>query len=257
MKLTVCELPNEPDELASAWERLVEHSDESGSDLVLLPEMPFYRWLPQTDNVDPSEWERAVNAHDEWIDRFDELAPATVVSSRPVVDGDARRNMGFFWEPGTGAVDIHAKHYLPNEAGFWEASWYQRGDGDFSIAHTSKARIGFIICTDLWFSSHARDYGKQGAQIIVCPRATRASTLPKWLAGGQVAAVVSGTFCISSNLSGTTADGGHFAGVGWIAEPEEGEILGQTCPKEPFLTMDVDLAVADHAKTTYPRYVAD
>jgi hypothetical protein len=102
MKLTVCELPNEPDDLARAWEHLVEHVGERRSDLVLLPEMPFYCWLSQTNEVDPAEWQRAVSAHDEWIGKLDQLAPATVVSSRPVVEGGTRRNVGFFWESGTG-----------------------------------------------------------------------------------------------------------------------------------------------------------
>jgi N-carbamoylputrescine amidase len=257
MKITVCELPNDPDDFTHAWERLVEHVGERRSDLVLLPEMPFYRWLSQTKKVNPAEWELAVRAHDQWIGKLDQLAPATVVSSRPVVDGDRRHNVGFVWEPGTGALDIHAKHYLPDEPGFWEATWYQRGDGDFSIAHTSKAKIGFLICTEVWFMQHAREYGKRGAHIIVCPRATPRSTAPKWLAGAQAAAVVSGAFCLSSNLAGTTTLGGDFAGVGWIVEPEEGMILGTTSANQPFLTLDVDLDEADRAKKTYPRYVEE
>ena len=255
MKLTVCELPNHSDHFAQSWERLVEHVKEQCSDLVLLPEMPFYRWLFQTNEVVQTEWERAARAHDEWISRLDQLAPATVMSSRPVVEGGRRANVGFVWEPGSGAEDIHAKHYLPDEPGFWEASWYQRGNGDFSIVITSKAKVGFLICTELWFAQHAREYGKQGAQIIVCPRATPTSTAPKWLVGGQAAAVISGAFCLSSNLVGNTPEGGDFAGVGWIAEPEEGVILGQTSGAEPFVTVDVDLSDADRAKATYPRYV--
>ena len=257
MRLTVCELPNDPDDFARAWQRLVEHVSERQSDLVLLPEMPFFRWLSQTNEVDPAEWERSVGAHDEWISKLDQLAPATVVSSRPSIEDGRPRNVGFVWDPGTGVADIHAKHYLPDEPGFWEASWYERGDGDFTIAETSQAKLGFLICTELWFTQHAREYGKQGAHIIVCPRATPTSTAPKWLAGGQAAAVISGAFCLSSNLAGTTADGGDFAGVGWIVEPEEGTILGSTSVNQPFLTVDVDRGDADRAKTTYPRYVQD
>jgi len=257
MKITVCEFPSEPSRLEPAWARLVEHVAKSESDMVVLPEMPFYRWLSQSREVDPDEWRRAVQAHDRWIDRFAELAPATVVSTRPAIDGGTQLNIGFFWEAAKGVVDVHAKRYLPDEAGFWEASWYRRGDGDFSPAHTSKAKLGFLICTELWFTEHARAYGQQGAQIIVCPRATPTDTAPKWIAGGQAAAVIAGAFCLSSNLAGTTSDGGDFAGIGWIIEPEEGVILGLTSSHDPFLTMDVDLATADHAKTTYPRYVVD
>jgi N-carbamoylputrescine amidase len=94
-------------------------------------------------------------------------------------------------------------------------------------------------------------------QLLVCPRATPTATAPKWVVGGQAAAVVSGAFCLSSNLSGKTAEGGDYAGVGWIIEPEEGKVLGLTSVDRPFLTLDLDPAVADRAKKTYPRYVRD
>jgi N-carbamoylputrescine amidase len=257
MKITVCELPSEQSSLESAWSRLVEHVAQSESDLVLLPEMPFYRWLAQSKEVDPDEWRQAVKTHNEWIARLDELSPATVVSSRPSIDDGTPFNVGFFWESGKGVVDVHAKRYLPDEPGFWEASWYRRGDGDFSIADTSRAKVGFLICTELWFTHHAREYGRQGVHIIVCPRATPTATAPKWIAGGQAAAVISGAFCLSSNFAGTTAEGGDFAGVGWIIEPDEGRVLGLASPEEPLLTVEVDLGEADRAKTTYPRYVEE
>jgi N-carbamoylputrescine amidase len=257
MRITVCELPNEPTRLEAGWQRLVEHTTFQGSDFVLLPEMPFFRWLAQSRVADPALWQEAVCAHDEWIPRLGELGAPTVVSTRPVIQDGVHHHVGFIWEPDSGAVDVHAKYYLPDEEGFWEATWYERGDGDFTIADTAIARVGFLICTELWFTQHARRYGQDGAQIIVCPRATPSATAGKWLAGGRAAAVVSGAYCLSSNFSGTTSDGGEFAGVGWIIEPEEGEILGQTSSEEPFLTLDVDPSRADRAKETYPRYVED
>jgi N-carbamoylputrescine amidase len=77
------------------------------------------------------------------------------------------------------------------------------------------------------------------------------------VAGGQAAAVVSGAYCLSSNLAGKTPEGGDYAGVGWIIEPGEGKVLGLTSSGQPFLTLDIDLAEADKAKKTYPRYVLE
>ena len=77
------------------------------------------------------------------------------------------------------------------------------------------------------------------------------------MAGGQAAAVVSGAYCLSSNLSGTTTEGGDYAGVGWIIEPSEGKVLGLTSSQKPFLTLDIDVGEADRVKKTYPRYVLD
>jgi len=103
MRLTVCELPNDPDDFARAWQRLVDHVSERQSDLVLLPEMPFFRWLSQTNEVDPAEWKESVCAHDEWMTRLDELAPATVISSRPVViDGTFTQSTTFPTNPVSG-----------------------------------------------------------------------------------------------------------------------------------------------------------
>ena len=257
MKVTVCELPNEPADFSRTWERLVEHAATEKSELVLLPEMPFYRWLAHTPKESRQEWADAVSAHEEWISRLFELAPAVVLSTRPVFHGDTRQNVGYAWDSEHGLQDHHAKYYLPEEPGFCEASWYQRGSGDFSPANTRVGRVGFLICTELWFNRHAREYSKQGAAFIACPRATPNPTTAKWVAGGRTAAVVSGAFCLSSNLSGTTPQGSDFAGVGWIIEPEEGDVLGLTSRESPFLTLDIDPDAAIRAKNTYPRYVPD
>ena len=257
MKVTVCELPNEPTALAKSWDRLVEHVRAQKSELVLLPEMPFYRWLPHSKSVDPTEWEAAVASHSDWITKLSALAPATVISTRPTRANGKNANIGYIWTPGHGAVDVHAKYYLPDEPGFWEASWYQRGDGDFSTGDTPGGKAGFLICTELWFTQHARAYGKAGARFILCPRATPRSSAEKWVAGGQAAAVISGAYCLSSNLAGTTPGGGDFAGTGWIIEPDEGRVLGLTSAAQPFLTLNLDLSEADRAKHTYPRYVLD
>ena len=257
MRMTVCELPNDFVVFNNAWDQLVNHVRKHKSEVVLLPEMPFYRWLAHTKEANAHEWEEAVKAHNEWITRLYMLAPAIVISTMPVITAGIRENIGCVWELDNGIQVAHTKYYLPDEPGFWEASWYQRGDGKFSAVKTSKGKVGFLICTELWFNSHAREYGKQGIHLLVCPRATPNPSAKKWVFGGQTAAVVSGAFCLSSNLTGTTSGGSDFAGVGWIIEPEEGKILGLTSPEQPFLTLDVDLSEAEKAKKTYPRYVND
>ena len=257
MIVTVCELPNEPGALEKAWEQLVRHVQTNESEFVLLPEMPFSPWLAHTREADTTQWEQAAQAHEAWISRLEELAPAIVASTRPVVLNGKRQNAAYIWESGQGARIVHSKYYLPDEPGFWEASWYERGDGNFSLENTSRGKAGFLICTEIWFNFRAREYGVQGMQLLLCPRATPNPTAPKWVAGGQAAAVVSGAFCLSSNLAGRTAQGGDYAGVGWIIEPGEGKILGLTSPEQPLLTLDIDLGAADRAKKTYPRYVLD
>ena len=93
--------------------------------------------------------------------------------------------------------------------------------------------------------------------MLVCPRATEITSVDKWIAGGRVAAVVSGAYCLSSNFSYRDGDAFKWGGNGWIVEPEEGTVLGTTSSEQPFLTIEIDLSKADTAKHTYPRYVLD
>ncbi len=257
MKVTVCELPNRPDELSQQWQRLCRHTHSAQSDLVLLPEMPFYPWLAASQHADPNRWRQAVDIHRRWLARLVELGAATVVGTRPAIRDNRPVNEGFVWSPQNGAVRAHTKYYLPEERGFWEASWYRRGSKRFETVPCGEVTVGFLICSELWFGEHARDYGRQGAHIIVCPRATPAASSDKWLAGGRTAAVVSGAYCISSNLCGTMGHIVDFGGTGWIIEPEEGTVLKTTSRQDPFVTMDIDPTWADRAKNTYPRYILD
>jgi N-carbamoylputrescine amidase len=257
MRITVCELHNDPERLITDWDKLTRHVATHGSELVILPEMPFYPWIARVLPFTQSLWIASVRAHDDWLKRLAELSPAAVVGTRPVTQYGRRFNEGFIWSPENGYQAVHTKCYLPNEGGFWEDAWYERGKTDFTAVEIDAVKIGFLICTELWFNTHARSYAKEGVDLIVCPRATPATSSGKWIAGGRTAAVVSGAFCLSSNRGGTDRHGMQWAGRGWVIEPEEGDVLAVTSPSQPIITLDIDLKIAARAKQTYPRYVQE
>ncbi|HZS07666.1 MAG TPA: carbon-nitrogen hydrolase family protein [Blastocatellia bacterium] len=254
MKVTVCELNDAPEAFARDWERLVAHVGAERSELVLLPEMPFHPWFGASPVFDERVWQAALAAHDAWQERLAELAPAIVLGTRPVNRGGQRLNEGFCRAQEMGYRIAHHKYYLPNEEGFWEASWYSRGDGSFTPLQCGAARVGFEICTELWAFDRARIYGKEGVHIIVTPRATPHSTLDKWVVGGRAAAITAGAFSLSSNHVSSASDAVHLGGLGWVIAPD-GEVLGLTSPEHPFVTVELDLSAAERARHTYPRYV--
>lgn len=254
MRITVCQLGDTQDEFLASWYLLVDHVQKSNPDLVLLPEMPFYPWFVHKRQYDPEIWKKAVSAHEQSERFIQELSPASVLGTKPINEGNRRYNQAFLWTPQSRFQAAHTKYHLPDEDGFWEKTWYHRGDGVFAPIPYLKAQIGFLICSDIWFFEHSRAYGKKGVHIIACPRATPKSTLDKWLAGGRTSAVVSGAFCISSNKFSQHTP--YLGGLGWVTDPE-GHVMGVTSRKQPFLTAEIDPNLADHAKHTYPRYVSD
>ena len=244
MRVTVCELRS--DHVGEDWPALVEHVRAERSDLVLLPEMGLSPWFARTRPFDAGVWSRAVREHERALrERLPDLAPVAVLGTRPVDRGGARRNEAFV--DGRG---VHDKFHLPDEEDFWEASWYERGDGAFAVADAAGARVGFLVCTELWFLHHARAYAEAGAHLVAVPRCTPVESLDKWLAGGRAAAVVAGAYVLSSNHADE-----RFGGQGWVVDPE-GDVLAITSPDAPYATVEVDLRAAEAAKATYPRYVA-
>jgi len=259
VKVCVCELRlRTEEELAASWKSLKQHAAVEKPDILLFPEMPFYKWLAALEKKDQSEWEKAVKAHEEWIGRLGELGVPVVVSSRPAVVNGKNHNLGFVWQGGS-FRDIHTKCYLPNHEGYWESTWYERNatptfePATVTIPGKGDVVIGIQICTDIWFIEHARLLGKKGMEILFCPRATQVAGAAKWIKGGSISAVCGGAFCLSSNH---VHDDKWFCGKGYISTPA-GETIAVTDPKAPIMTVEIDLQEARAAKKTYPRYVPE
>lgn len=254
-RVTICELPNAVGDLEAAWRRLEVHVQKAASELVLLPEMPFAPWLAADPEPDAQAWQEAVAMHERWTGRVVELGVPTLFTA-PVIEAGRRLNRAFVCE-GQGLRALHDKYFLPDEEGYWEASWYERGDGSFEPAEVAGLTVGVQICTEIWFFEHARAYGRKGVQLLAVPRATPAGTRGRWLAAGRAAAVVSGAWCASCNLvepRGSSA--ADLGGRAWLFDPE-GELVAATSTAAPFVTVEIDPAAADIARTTYPRYVRD
>lgn len=255
MRLTICELRNEPAELEEDWRRLAEHLRAFDSELLLLPEMPFSPWLAASPKAREAAWLEAVERHEVSRTRLRDLG-VPVIHTAPVLDEGRRLNRAFATEAGE-SRPLHDKYYLPDEEGYWEASWYERGDGSFEPATVAGVTVGVQICTELWFLERSRAYGRRGVQLLVVPRATPRSTEERWLAAGRTAAVVAGAWCASSNLVEPPDRGpADLGGRGWLFDPE-GEAVATTSAAVPFVTVDIDPAAAGAARATYPRYVEE
>jgi len=257
VKVTVCQLDNRPQQLDAMLDELKAHIDLQQSDFLLLPEMCFHEWLAADKDPKRERWLAAINSHASAILELGKLGASAVIGTRPIInDAGSFRNQAFLWTTEPRIIPIHEKVYLPDEEGYWEASWYDRGERKFDLCHALDSPIGVQICTEMWFFEWARHFASLGAELLCIPRATPHGSLSKWLAGGQAAAVCAGAYCLSSNIWNPPGSKANCGGLGWIISPE-GDVLAQTSVDSPFASVEIDLEFARQSKSTYPRYVSE
>jgi len=250
VNVTCVELPD--DVTMEVWESLAAHVEEFSSEILVLNEMPLVKWRWGVPEVKMETSLEAASRHSERMGMIEELG-CSVIASRPVVEDGKLFNEAFLWDGDYRAV--HAKHFFPDEPGFYEDSWFARRRPTFDAFMVGGVKAGVMLCTEMWFSEYARMYGKDGAQLIAGPRATTAGGLERWKVAFRHISLVSGAFTVTSNRAGVTATN-DFNGYGCIVSPG-GEILAHTTSAEPFVTLDIDLTEADEAKGIYPRYVRE
>lgn len=254
MRISVCELPDNRLEFEPAWDNLVQHVRFAESGLVVLPELPAASWFGTTPDFDQGRWDAVVAAHERLMAGLDAFGSAVVVTSVAETVDDLRRNTAVAWSRATGVVRMHAKTILPEEPGFHEQSWYTAGTDRPAVHEVGGARVGVLLCSELMATDRARWLGQDGAQVICVPRAT--TDQEYWVVAARMAAIASGAYVLSSNRSGQSSTGEDtFGGRSLIVDPD-GTVIGETSRGKPFATAEIELAVADRAKTTYPRYLA-
>lgn len=254
MKIAICELPHRLAVGDRAWHDVEAELIRQTPELLLLNEMPFGEWLAADDTYDPAAAARSIEVHEAALPAIQRL-PCAVLGSRPVPGPGKLSNEAFLMVEGN-YRPIHHKHYFPQEPGFHEDSWFAPQLGGFDAVNHGELRIGVLLCTELMFTEWARAYRRQGAHVIVVPRASGVS-VHQWHAAAAMAAISSGCYVLSSNRrSDSEPSMPTFGGRGFAFSPA-GNLIAETSAATPLVTVDIDLQQVREAQANYPCYVKE
>lgn len=256
VRVAVCESASELIGGGETWTTLCRRVREHSPDLFLLNELPFGPWISSGAAFCQAAWDASLELHAAGVQLLADLGAAIVATTRPRVEAKRRVNEGTLWTAQDGLQCVHTKQYFPNEEGYYEARWFEAGERHFHTVLVRGVRVGFLICTELMFNEHARDYGRNGAHVILVPRAVGAETLDRWLVALRMAAIVSGCYVLTSNRAGTDSRGQTFGGSGWIIDPN-GDVVAKTSPDTPVVSHEIDLEFVERAQVQYPCYVSE
>jgi N-carbamoylputrescine amidase len=256
LKLTVCEAPAELSVDSAVWKSFATSARQLQSDVFLLNEMPFGSWIAKGATPDREVLTASQRAHQTGLKGLSDLGARVVIGTSPTLEGSRSVNQGFVWEREGRVRPVHTKQFFPDEPGYFEARWFERGDTHFRVAEIGGLRVGFLICTEVMFNEWARHYRREEAHLIVVPRATPPGSLARWKVAVGMAAIVSGCYVASSNRSGRDGMGQEFGGGGWIFDPF-GKLIAETSLEKPLSSATLDLSLPAAAQREYPCYVEE
>ncbi len=254
LKIAFVEWPDALSTVEAPWNELRDSVSAARPDILVTNELPFGPWLAEGAVFSDDAAHLSLGAHDSGLQGLIDLNLPAVISSRPVWNGKRLANEAFVLEQGI-VRPLHRKQYFPNEPGWFESEWYCRDGSGFNVAEVLGLKVGVLLCTEAMFNERARAYGKQGASLIVIPRASGVN-IESWKIAGAMASLVSGAYVVSSNRSGRSRGGTQFGGGGFAYAPQ-GRLLDVTTCTSPAQTLDLDPNISALAQRDYPCYVPE
>jgi N-carbamoylputrescine amidase len=239
---------------SAEWQRIAAAVLASRPDVLVTNEMPFGPWIAIAPGFDKALAEKSVHLHEEAIEAMSALNIPLLISSRPVWAGARLANEAFALQDRK-YRRIHQKHFFPEEPGWHEASWFQTAHEGFDPIDALGINIGVLLCTELMFNEHARRYGRAKADLIAVPRATGTS-VASWRTACAMAALVSGSYVVSSNRIGGSEGSPCFGGKGFAFAPD-GTLIAETSEQDPLVCFELDLETSRRQKREYPCYVSE
>jgi N-carbamoylputrescine amidase len=253
LKLSVCQLPDGLSLDHPAWADLLRRIEIDRPDIAILNEMPFGPWIANCETFDPASAKASVLHHERALPVLLKMS-TPVLSSRPIPGPQKLSNEAFLIAGGR-YQPIHHKHFFPQEPGFFEDAWFAPQLPGFNVIEHHGLKLGVLLCTELMFNEWARHYRRQGAHVIVVPRASGSSR--KWYTAASMAAIVSGCYVLSSNRAPAGNDqDSNFAGRGFAFSPA-GELMVETSPSNPLVSIEIDVTRVTEAQRSYPCYVRE
>ncbi len=241
-----CQLHNKQENL----KRMQDVVRRTRGDIVIFPELSLTGYMPRDDLFKQAE---AVSGPS--ISSMVRLAEETgkdIVFGAPIKD-EAVRGVVYnssLLASGDGRLFRYDKMYLPTFGPFEERLFFGNGRGAV-VAEGAHARVGLLVCYDVFFPELSKLETLMGAQILVDISASPTTSRPNFEKVMPARAVENGVFFAYSNMVGVHG-GLVFNGGSTLYDPWGDELVRAPDLDEDVVDCVVDLADIDIARRFRP-----
>jgi predicted amidohydrolase len=242
--------PNEERRLTDVLRR----ARSLGAQLAVLPELPLNRWAPATQTPCDEDAEAPNGWRHRMLSATARAADIGVIGGAIVKDPgtEKRYNTTLVFDASGTQVGTYRKVHLPEEEGFWETRHYEPGDALPPVIDAFGMPLGVQVCSDVNRPEGSHILAALGAEAILCPRATEASTFDRWRTVFVANAITSCAFVVS--VARPRAELGVPLGGPSLAVAPTGAVLAETV--QPITVIRLERKLVEEARRRYPGYLA-
>lgn len=235
---------------------LVREAAAEGAELACLPEV-FHSVFAMTE-LGEAFFAEAEPVPGPTTERMSRLAAELgIVLVVPVYERAARGvyyNTAVVLDADGTLVGRYRKQHIPLSPIFYEKLYFKPGNLGYPVFETRAGRIGVVICHDRHYPEGLRILGLGGADVILVPTATPASSLSADVFDLELRAhaVFNELFVAAVNRVGT--EGAHtYYGRSLVAAPD-GRVLAEAGDGEEIVLADLDYAEIDERRRRWQFY---
>jgi predicted amidohydrolase len=218
--------------------------------VVVFPELSLTRYMPRDDLFKLSEPMSGPS-----IKAVRKLAKETkkdIVFGAPIRDENVQGHIfnSCILASGDGKLFRYDKMYLPNFGPFEERVFFSHGR-DAVVAQGMHARLGLMVCYDMFFPELAKLESLLGAQMLVNISAAPTTSRPSFLKVMPSRATENGVFLAYANMAGV--HGSLVFGGGSVLYGPRGDVLAEAKElEEDVLECEVDFSELEVARRFRP-----
>ena len=216
-----------------------------GATLAALPELPVDPWYPEHRERSDQESEAPGGKREARMAQAARAANIGLLGGLIVKQDGRLHNRALLFDSQGQILSRYDKLHLPSEPGYYESDHYEPGDALSAPSDQFNIPLGIQLCSDLQRPTACCALVAMGAELILHPRATPASSYPRWQTVLRATAITNACWVVSINRPG---------GAPSIAIDPFGEVIVETT--ERLTTVDIERDRVAAARLEYPGYLA-
>ncbi len=228
---------------------LITLASEKGAEVTALPQLFNTLWFPATINEENFKF--AEEEEGETITTLRELAlKLGIIIIAPIFEKAEGLfyNTAFVLGSDGSVLGKYRKIHVPQIPLWEERAYFKDGDLGFQVFDTPFAKIGVLLCWDVFFPEAFRELALNGAEIVFVPTASAfLHSHEKWERAIQASAHANGLYVFRVNRVGAE-EKQEFYGRSFCAGPDGELVIKPAGSSEGIILAQCDPAVTSTLK---------